>query len=108
MNSDTIWIAPHAVTRFCQRILDTGRVYAEGGASRTGAKTMTPAQFEAWLFAIKHARQFRTDMEVAVLLGVSTATLRTLRANGLDVENRDSDRRLWLACLALTEGLDLK
>jgi hypothetical protein len=68
---------------------------------------MTPAQFGAWLFAIKHARQLRTDTEAAVLLGVSTATLRTLRTKGLDTENRDSDRRLWLVCLALTAGLDV-
>jgi hypothetical protein len=29
---DAIWIAPHAVTRFCERILETGRIYAEGNA----------------------------------------------------------------------------
>jgi hypothetical protein len=29
---DEIWIAPHAITRFCQRILDIGNVYAEGNA----------------------------------------------------------------------------
>jgi hypothetical protein len=32
MSMDAIWIAPHAVTRFCQRILEIGNVYVDGNA----------------------------------------------------------------------------
>jgi hypothetical protein len=68
---------------------------------------MTPAQFEQWLSALKHARSLRFDGQVAELLGVSRATLRSMRIRGLQIKKYDSEHRLWLACLALTAGLDV-
>jgi hypothetical protein len=68
---------------------------------------MTPSQFEQWLSALKHARSLRFDTQVAKLLGVSLQTMLAFRRKGLRPDEIKWDQRTWLACLALTAGLDV-
>lgn len=59
---------------------------------------MTPAQFTAWLAAMKAAGLARTDAECGRLLGVSANSVLAMKARGADL-------RTALACGALIAGI---
>lgn len=59
---------------------------------------MTPADFEAWLAAMKSAGRIRFAMDACDLLGVHQNTVTTYRRKGAPVS-------IALACAALLKGL---
>lgn len=59
---------------------------------------MTTKSFNQWLFDMKKSGLIRFDKDAALLLGVSTVTLMSLKKNG-------SNTRTALACAALLANL---